>query len=68
MSTISGTGKPGGARDLAGDELGDQRLRSLPGAAELEHVHAVVVGLDDRGQRAALAQRRDVARGGDGAQ
>ena len=61
--TISGTGRPSGARDLAGDELGDQRARPLPGAAELEDVEAVVVGLDDRRQRAALAQRRDVAGG-----
>ena len=29
------------------DDLGRQRLRALPGAAELEHVEAVVVGLDD---------------------
>ena len=58
----------GGAADLAGEQLRDQRLRSLAGAAELEHVHAVVVRLDDRGHGATLAQRRDVARDGDGAQ
>ena len=40
MSTISGIGEPGGARQLADDELRDQRLRALAGAAELEHVHA----------------------------
>ena len=48
-------------RDLAGDELGDQRLRALAGAAELQHVQPVVVGLDDRRQRAAFAERRHVA-------
>ena len=39
---------------------------ALAGAAELEHVEAVVVGLDQPGHRAALAQRRHVARGVDG--
>ena len=39
-----------------------------PGAAELEHVQAVVVGLDDARQRAALAQRGHVAGGGHRAQ
>ena len=35
---------------------------SAPGrAAQLDDVHAVVVGLDQRGERAALAQRRGVA-------
>ena len=34
---------------------------ALAGAAELEHVEAVVVGLHEPGHRAALAQRRDVA-------
>ena len=66
MNTISGIGKPGGARQLADDELGDEHLRPLPGAAKLQHIHARVVGFDDGRQRAALAQRRDVARGGDG--
>ena len=56
------------ARQLAGDHLGDERLRALAGAAELHDVQAVVVGLDEAGQRAALAQRRHVARGGDAAQ
>jgi hypothetical protein len=50
------------ARELAAHHLGDERLRPLPGAAELAHVHAVVVGLDEPRQRPALAQRRDVAR------
>ncbi len=56
-----GNRQAGGARQLAGDELGDQCARPLAGAAELEHVEAIVVALDDRRQRAALAQRRDVA-------
>ncbi len=53
---------------LAGDQFGDQRPGALAGAAELEHVQAVVVGLDHGRQRATFAQRRDVAGGGDGAQ
>ena len=52
--------------ELARDELGDERLGALRGAAELRHVRAVVVGLDDRGYRAALAERRQVARRTDG--
>ena len=56
------------AGDLADDHLGDQRLQALPGAAELDDVQPVVVGLDEAGHRAALAQRRDVARGAHGAQ
>ena len=64
MSTISGTGRPSARRQLAGDELGDERLRALARAAELQDVQAVVVGLDEPGHRAALAQRRDVAGGG----
>ena len=39
-----------GARDLAAHQLGDQRFRALAGAAELEHVHAVVVGFHERRQ------------------
>ena len=50
-----------GAGDLADDDLGDQHLGALSGAAELQHVGAVVVGLDDAGQRPALTQWRDVA-------
>ena len=56
-STSSGTGSPSRARQLADHDLGRQRLRALAGAAELDHVQPVVVGLHDRGQRAALAQR-----------
>jgi hypothetical protein len=54
------------AGQLADDHLGDQRARALAGAAELADVGAQVVGLDDARERAALAQRRDVACGGDG--
>jgi len=53
------------ARDLPGDELRDERFRALSGAAELQHVRAAVVARDDRGQRSAFAQRRDVLRGCD---
>ena len=56
------------AGEFAGHDLGDQCRRSLPGPGELHHVETVVVGLDQRGQRAALAQRGDVAGGGDLAQ
>ena len=47
---------------LAGQPFGDERARPLAGAAELDHVQAVVVGLDEAGQRAALAQGRHVPR------
>src|SRR4051812_18401909 len=63
-----GHGEAQGAADLAGDELGHQRQRSLAGAAELEHVHPEVVRLYDGGQRAAFAERGDVAGGADGAE
>ena len=55
------------AGDLARDQLGDQRPDALAGAAELQHVQPVVVGFDDRRQRSAFAQRRNVAGDGDGA-
>ena len=53
------------ARELAGDDLGDERLAPLARAAELEHVEAVVVRLDDSRQRPALAKRGHVTRRGD---
>jgi hypothetical protein len=37
-STISGTRQPEVARDLPGHQLSDERLATLPGAAELEHI------------------------------
>ena len=49
------------AGDLAGHQLGDQRLGTVTGAPELHDIRAVVVGFDDRRERAAFAQRRDVA-------
>ena len=54
--------QPEAARELAGDDLGDQRERALPGAAELHHVGAEIVRLDDGGQRPALAQGGHVPR------
>ena len=48
------------ACDLAGDELGDERLSALARAQELHHVQFTVIGLHDRGQRTAFAQRRQV--------
>ena len=50
--------------DAPGDQLCDERLGSLAGARELDHVQPVVVRLHDRGQRAALAQGRHVPRDG----
>ncbi len=35
------------ARELADDHLGDERPQALAGAAELDHVQPVVVGLDE---------------------
>ena len=54
------------APDLAREPLGDERAGSLAGASELDDVEAVVVGLDEPGERAAFSQRRHVARGHDG--
>src|SRR5207247_5944088 len=51
-----------GARELTGDDLGEQGLPPLARSAELEDVEPVVARLDERRQRAAFAQRRDVAR------
>ena len=56
------------AADLSCHHLGDERLGSLARAAELEHVQPVVVGLDDRRERAPFAQRSNVPGGGDGPQ
>ncbi len=55
------------ARELARQQLGNQRPDTLSGAAELQHVHAVVVRLDDRRQGAAFAKRRHVAGHANGA-
>jgi hypothetical protein len=60
--------QPEPPRDLADEHLGDERLDALPGAAELDDVQAVVVGLDEAGHRAAFAQRLGVARRADGAE
>ncbi|MPN44955.1 hypothetical protein SDC9_192522 [bioreactor metagenome] len=45
----------------ARDDLGHQRAHALPGAPELEHIGAQVVGLDNRRHGAAFTQRRDIA-------
>ncbi len=47
----SGHGQSEPPPELAADDLGDQRLRPLARAAELDDVQAVVVGLDDRRQQ-----------------
>lgn len=54
-------------RDLARQELGDQRLLALAGAAQLHDVEAEIVAFDERGDRAAFFERHHVARGRDGA-
>ena len=64
--TISGTGSPSARAISPATSSAISAFVPWPGAAELEDVQAVVVGLDHRRQRAALAQRRDVAGGGDG--
>ena len=51
--------------DLAGQPFRHQRARSLARAVELHHVQAIVVRLDETGQRAALTQRRHIAGRGD---
>ena len=51
-----GDGQAERAGQLPGDDLRHERLDALPRAAELHHVHAVVVGLHDPRQRATLAQ------------
>ncbi len=61
-----GHGQADRACQLAGQPLGDEGTRALAGAAELDDVQAVVVRLDEAGQRAALAQGRHVARGDHG--
>ena len=54
--------------DLAGDELGDQRLLAVAGAPELDDVLALVIGLHEGREGTSLPERRDVARDLDGAQ
>ena len=57
--------QPDRARQLARHHLGHERRLTLARRAELRHVQALVVGLHQPGQRTALPQRGDVARGGD---
>ena len=63
MKASSGTRSPAARAELADDELGRQRAPPLRGGAELDDVERAVVGLDDRRDRTALAQRGHVARG-----
>ena len=63
MSTISGIARPGSARDLTDDYLGNEHLGTLAGAAEFQHVHAGIIGFDDGRQRTPFTQWRDVASG-----
>src|SRR5690606_25643524 len=57
-------GQPEALREAPDDQLGDERAGALPGPAKLHHEEAAVGGLDDGGERAALAQRERVAGGG----
>ncbi len=50
------------ARKLACDHLGDERPPALTCSAELQDIEAVVIGFHERGQRAALAEGRDIPR------
>ena len=61
----AGDGQPQRPGELAHEDLGHEHLEALAGAAELQHVGAEVVGLDDARQRPALLEGGDVARGGD---
>ena len=54
--------QPERSSELAAEPLGDQCPGPLPGAAELHDIHPLVVRLDQAWQRAALAERRHVAR------
>src|ERR1043165_8736854 len=65
ITTSSGTGSPSRRGSAPGVSPAAQRLRPLPGAAELDDVGAQVGGLDDAGQGAALAQRGDITDGGE---
>ena len=65
-STRSGTGSPRCRASSPAMQLRDERLPAVPRAEQLHDVQPVVVGLDERGHRAALAQRRHVPGGDDG--
>src|SRR5262249_40370358 len=60
--------EPGRASERARQELGDERLGALAGAAEFDDVEAEVVSLDEGGYGAALAKREDIPDGVYGAQ
>ena len=56
------------ATDLPRDQFGNKRQRPLSRAAKFHHIATQIVGLDNRGQRSAFAQRKDIAGCGHGAQ
>ena len=61
MRTISGTLRPR-ARAISPDTSSrDERLASLSGAPELEHVRPEIFTLDDGRERAPFAQRRYIS-------
>ena len=47
--------QPCGAGDLPRHEFSDERFGPLTCAAELEHIHAIIIGFDDCWQRSTLA-------------
>ena len=49
-------------RKLSSDQLRDERFGPLPGATKFEHVHPIVVRLDDRRKRSTFTQRGHVSR------
>jgi hypothetical protein len=48
-------------REASDDQLGDEHLRALSGAAELYDVQSTFFSVDDGGQRPTFAQWLDVA-------
>src|SRR4029079_5437741 len=48
-------------RELTCNQLRDERLGPLAGATEFEHVHSVIIGLDDGRQRSAFAVRSHIS-------
>jgi len=61
-----GHGQPERPGEFAREHFRDKRPATLACAPELDHIQPIVVGLDDGGQRASFAERRDVACNADG--
>ena len=63
-----GDGELERAGDATRDEFGDEGERTLTGTAELEDIEAEIIRFDDGRERAALAERHDIADGADATQ